>query len=575
MDQPRSIDALFISYYEDIDRWHNDHLPVEHSEGGLTGPRPSYDAEAEDLTTQARLLRQAVRIDGKFTDQARFLSKLKYGTTAEYRRYDSFAFTHLSGSYYRSLLAGHGYEVEHAQQTDRVTLAKLGEKVSPRWVLISSSFLSEVSRIQDVCERARRIWPDAGIVLGGLVLVELSRSLHRLAMAHMMQAWGADAYVISALGEVPLLEILKHEPAELPGLELPATWVRDERSGYRLSTEKEEHGPPIDETYVRWTRLAPESLYHTVNLRTARSCAFKCSFCTFVALQGAHETNKPETLELELHELQRNAGARSLIFTDDTFNVPMPRFKHLCRVLAKFDFEWYSFCRPQHLDEETVKLMADSGCKAVFIGLESADDTMLKRMAKSATCRTASRGITLLKKYGITCHVNFIIGFPGDVPENTHKIVPFMEDLGVDFFCASPWYSSPTAPISKQAEEYGLEGKFWRWKHNTMDIARACELEIELLDRPKHAVFSSEIAQTTFWGEVMLLSNGFSVDEVRTIAGTYNRFAGRDLSSEALFKEPELVELKALLDTRELPQPPQVGSTSSSASATTRGLANG
>lgn len=571
MEQARKLDALFISHYEDLDKWHNDHVPPETQEGGITGPRPSDEAAAEDLTTRARLLRQAVRVDGHFIDQARFLAKLRYGTTAEYRRYDSFAFTHLSGSYYRSLLVAEGFDVVHVQQTDRLSLVDLAQRFQPRWVLISSSFLSETTRILDVCQRARALWPEAGIVVGGLVLVELSRSLHPLAMRHMMKAWGADAYVISALGEEPLLEILRHERADLGGLELPKTWVRDESGGYALSTEREENGPAIDETYVRWSRLDPGSLYHTVNLRTARSCAFKCSFCTFVALQGAHEVNRPETLELELAELTRNGAAHSLIFTDDTFNVPMPRFKELCRVLEKFDFEWYSFCRPQHLDEESVQLMAASGCRAVFIGLESADDAMLKRMQKSATCKTASRGIALLKKYGITCHVNFIIGFPGDVPENTRKIVPFMEDLGVDFFCASPWYSSPTAPISKQAAEYGLEGQFWRWRHDTMDIARACELEIELLETPKRAVFSSEIAQTTFWGEIMLLSNGFSVDEARTVAGTYNHFAGRDLSTQDLSREPELVALKALLETREFAQPPSLGVPSGTPSEVARG----
>lgn len=558
MAAARSIDALFISYYEDLDRWHNDHLVGDHLEGGVTGPRPTSDAAPEDLTNHGRLLRQTLRVDGHFINQQRLHSKLIYGTTAEYRRFDSFAFTHLSGSYYRSLLSGHGYEVEHAQQTDRLSLIELSESVSPRYVLISSSFLAEANRILDLCQRVRTLWPDAGIVVGGLVLVELSRSLHPLAMRHMMKAWDADAYVVSALGEEPLLEILKREPTELPGLELPKTWVRDEQVGYRLSTEREEQGIPIDETYVRWSRLDPASLYHTVNLRTARSCAFNCSFCTFVSLQGAHEVNRPETLEAELQELTRNGAVRSIIFTDDTFNVPAPRFKQICRLLAKFDFEWYSFCRPQHLDEEAAQLMAESGCKSVFIGLESADDRVLKFMNKSATCRTAARGIALLKKYGITCHVNFIIGFPGDVPENTRKIVPFMDDLGVDFFCASPWYLSPTAPISLQAEEHGIEGRFWNWKHNTMDIERACELEIELFETPKHAVFSSEIAQSTFWGEMLFLTNGFSVDEVRQIKRTYNSFAGQDLRSDELATTPELAELKRLLGKIDFPVPPSI-----------------
>lgn len=101
MTNRKPIDALFISHYEDVDKWHNDHLAPEGAEGGVTGPRPSDTTEVDDPTTHSRMLRQAVRIDGHFVDQARLLSKLRFGTTAEFRRYDSFAFTHLSGSYYR------------------------------------------------------------------------------------------------------------------------------------------------------------------------------------------------------------------------------------------------------------------------------------------------------------------------------------------------------------------------------------------------------------------------------------------------------------------------------------------
>lgn len=550
----RSIDALFLSHYEDLDRWYNDHLVENPSRSGSSGQR-AVDCAAEDPITRERRLRSSVRLDGHLYDQPRFLSWARYGTTVEYPRYDAFAFTHLSGSYFRSFLGRHGFEVEHLQAADRLSLAALAESIRPRYVLISTSLMSETARIMEVCQQVRAQWPDAGVILGGLGLVELFRSLHPLAMRHLLKAWRADAYVISPLGEEPLLEILLHSPDELPGLELPRTWVRG-GDDYRLSTERAEEGLPIDETYVRWSRLEPSSLYHTVNVRTARSCAFTCAFCTFKALQDEHEVNRPETFERELAELRDNGAVRSIFFTDDTLNVPPKRFKELCRVLRRFDFEWYSFFRPQHTDEEMAELMAESGCRGVFMGLESVDDAMLKRMHKSATHRTATRGISLLKRHDIACHVNFIIGYPGDVPANNRAIVPFMEEADVDFYCLGPYYHSPTAPIHQEREKYGLEGQFWRWKHDTMDIEQALELEEELIRTPTRAEFVSELAQSTFWGEVMLLCNGFDVDQTKRIMGIYNHFAGVETSGEAVRGTPEFRELMGILESRELPRPP-------------------
>ncbi|MBI5432544.1 MAG: radical SAM protein [Planctomycetes bacterium] len=550
------VDALFFSYYEDIDKWHNDHLG-DGVQSGLTGLRPDGGDDPEAASMQARMLRQSVSIDGNHYDFARFLSWARHGTTAEYRCYSPFAPTQLAGSYFRSLLGAQGFDVRHVHLADRTTLVGLGERFDPRYVLISTTFLSEVARIHDICRRVRRLWPDAGVIVGGLVLIELQRSVEPVQFERMLRAFGADAYVLSAQSEESVIEILRHERGELARLDLPHTLVRT-ANGYVASSQREERHFGLEETYVRWSKLDPASLYHTVHTRTARSCAFKCAFCTFPQLQGTLELAPEASFEAELEELKRLGSVRSLIFTDDTFNVPPQRFKELCKILARYDFEWYSFFRPQFADDETAQLMSDSGCRAVFLGVEAVDDGMLKRLGKTATVAKVEVGVEALKRHGILMHANFIVGFPGDVPENAQKIVDFLDRHAIDFFYVSPWYHSPTAPISKDAEKYGVQGKYFRWKHDTMDVDQALALEAELQRAPKTSLFMSELTQNTFWGEILFYCNDYDLAETRMVVETYNAFTGRDTPSAELRDDARVVRLRALLGRKPLPVPPGV-----------------
>src|SRR5580692_8915848 len=74
------------------------------------------------------------------------------------------------------------------------------------------------------------------------------------------------------------------------------------------------------------------------------------------------------------------------VFVDDTFNVPLPRFKKLLRMMIDkaWGFEWISFFRCSNADEEAFDLMARSGCIGVFLGIESGDQTILEYMDKHA-----------------------------------------------------------------------------------------------------------------------------------------------------------------------------------------------
>ena len=102
---------------------------------------------------------------------------------------------------------------------------------------------------------------------------------------------------------------------------------------------------------------------------------------------GALSLTSVEVVEKELAQLGRR-GVQHVIFIDDTFNVPGPRFKELCKMMIRndFGFSWYSYFRcAAARDVETYDLLRDSGCKAVFLGIESGDQNVLDNMSKVAT----------------------------------------------------------------------------------------------------------------------------------------------------------------------------------------------
>jgi radical SAM superfamily enzyme YgiQ (UPF0313 family) len=546
------IDALFIPYYVNVDRWHND-------DGGLPVPSLARTRATIAALSDAQWMKDEIDlvVEGKLYDFSRFLSWVRYGSTTEWRRYDPFNMTLLSGSYYLSLLHRHGFQVRVANVVSRLTLPELPRRYSPRFVLLSTTLLfdaAEHDTIPLAVQQIRRAFPRAVVVLGGLMLVSYEKNMSPEAFRSKLRHYGADAYVVTPRGEQPLLELLARPSlAELAADPPPCTYVIKDRVVQPAPSRPE---PPfgLDDAYVRWSQLPQaDHLYHTVHTRTARSCAFSCAFCEYPVNQGPLTVVSVEAFERELEELKALGTVRSLVFTDDTFNVPLLRFKELLRVLARFDFEWYSFFRPQYADAETAELMKAAHCRAVFAGLESVDDQVLKNMHKVATGDAYRRGIEQLKRQDIRLHANFIVGFPGETEESAAKISSFIDEMGIDFCTVCVWCFIPSTPIGARRGEFGIEGIGLDWRHDSMTSPQAQVLARQVAEGQKHAVHNAVRGEA--WTEFLLYANSFTVDEVKLAISTFNQGLGRDNSVAELRSSPAYTALRDVLVRREMPAP--------------------
>jgi p-methyltransferase len=144
-------------------------------------------------------------------------------------------------------------------------------------------------------------------------------------------------------------------------------------------------------------------------------------------------------------------------------------------IRKNYAFDWFSYFRCSNSDEEAVELMARSGCKGVFLGIESGSPSILANMNKAATIEKYATGIEMLRRHGIMTFGSFIIGFPGETNETVEETIDFIRDTKPDYYRAQMWYCEPGTPIQNERVKYDINGEGFVWNHATMDSLEAMD----------------------------------------------------------------------------------------------------
>ncbi|MCI0486638.1 MAG: PhpK family radical SAM P-methyltransferase [Blastocatellia bacterium] len=406
-------------------------------------------------------------------------------------------------------------EIINSFNFDRDRLADLLAS-SPRAVAITTTLYVENTPIIEIVDFIRRHNPETKIIVGGPHIFNLCSTQEQRSLEFICQMIGADIYIFDSQGELTLslvLEELRRGNSEdlshVPNL----IYTSDNKTFHTTKQVIEDN--PIDESSIDWKLFDVEFYTPTVQIRTARSCAFSCSFCKYPAMAGPLNLISLDVIERELRHLD-SSGVKNLVFIDDTFNVPFPRFKDICRMMIRneFSFDWYSFFRCSNADDEAFDLMEKSRCKGVFLGIESGDQTILKDMNKFSSVDRYKYGIGRLKERGITTFASIIVGFPGETEASVRNTMDFLEETSPDFYRAELYYHYVNVPIHQQAEKFGIRGAGYSWKHNTMDWKQAVGLAHTMYKTIKGpSVLPGYMFD--FWAIPYLTGKGFTVGQIK------------------------------------------------------------
>lgn len=423
----------------------------------------------------------------------------------------------LAAVYLASFLRRRGLraEIVNQFQTDKPKLAALLAR-KPRCVAITTTFYTLNVPLVEVVELVRQTAPDVKIVVGGPLVANHFRRYTSAELGLALADIGADLYVHEGQGELTLARLVQclRDGGDLHDVPNLAFFER----GRLHRTEVVPESNDLDTVDIDWPSFRAEDLGPTLQTRTARSCAFKCAFCAYPMRAGKLTWSSLDTLRRELDSMRELGNVKNVVFIDDTFNVPLPRFKDICRLMIEqqYGFEWFSYFRCSNSDDEAIELMAQAGCKGVFLGIESGSPTILANMNKAVTLDKYRRGVELLHQHGILTFGSFILGFPGETDQTVQETIDFIREMKFDYYRAQLWYCEPGTPIHGKRAEYELEGEGYSWSHRTMDstYASAC------VDRLFAAVEESTwLPQWSFdfWVIPYVLGRGVSLPQFRTL----------------------------------------------------------
>src|SRR5437879_1588985 len=211
--------------------------------------------------------------------------------------------------------------------------------------------------------------------------------------------------------------------------------------------------------------------FHIIPIESGRGCPYGCEFCTVTGFFGdsiRFRTNQSIVDELlRLKERARGSkGQIAVFFVDDNFAINIKRTKSLLRdiIAAGAKLNWVAQISANLLrDEELLDLIAESGGKWIFIGMESLDPANLASVNKSFNKPSEYAGVLQkLAQRNVYAITSFIFGLDNDTPGVANRTLEQIRDWPPVLPVFGQITPFPATPLY---DRLAKEGRLTRPKH--------------------------------------------------------------------------------------------------------------
>jgi len=187
--------------------------------------------------------------------------------------------------------------------------------------------------------------------------------------------------------------------------------------------------------FARRDLLNPKG-YSVLNaMQATRGCPFSCTFCTTRTIYPKFATMPVKRVIREIDQLEGGPLQRKIfLFLDDNLMADPVWAKKLFQEVVPLRKIWmgqttFSITK----DRELVKLASRSGCRLLFLGLESFNSFSLRDCNKTHnTVETYKDGIKLLHDHGISVWAGIMFGFDDDKKDIFEITLENCIQLGID-----------------------------------------------------------------------------------------------------------------------------------------------
>ena len=217
------------------------------------------------------------------------------------------------------------------------------------------------------------------------------------------------------------------------------------------------------------------NLGRSMPMLISRGCPFQCTFCSNPQMWTTRW--KARNVDCVIDEMQyyiNTYKAQNFDFYDLTTVVRKDWIVEFCKRLINknWNITWQmpSGTRSEALDDESLKLMHESGLRNMSYAPESGSKRILEKIKKKVKLDNMKKSIRSALSIGINVKINLMMGFPDETHKDMFKTLNFIKDLAImgvhDVYAANfaPYPGSElfdnlceNKKISNMSDEYFLK----------------------------------------------------------------------------------------------------------------------
>lgn len=165
----------------------------------------------------------------------------------------------------------------------------------------------------------------------------------------------------------------------------------------------------------------------SLDVYTSRGCPHSCIFCYNKSFnRSEYRVKDIDIVVREIKWLVKRYNLDSVYINDDNFFVDIERADYFCRRLIdeKAVSSWgCQGVRIDSLDKIDFDLLERSGCRQLYVGIESGSEKILRFIKKQITIKQIKDIVDRFSKSKIIAHYNFMVGYPIEGPEELFETI--------------------------------------------------------------------------------------------------------------------------------------------------------
>lgn len=274
-------------------------------------------------------------------------------------------------------------------------------------------------------EAVRRIAPHVRIIAGGGMITSDPETA--------MTAFGDKAdYGIIGEGEITVPELVKaiasgSDISKIAGLiyrDGNGKWIKTER---RADIDDLDMLPLPDYLSFDYDKYLMtngerdgEKKFSPVAIIGGRSCKYNCTFC-FHPSGSRYRQRSLDSIFKEIDFLLAHFEVNYIALREELFANDEKRVTEFCKRIKDYPVVWSIQLRVDGVTPAIVDALKGSNCRYIFLGIESADDRILKSMRKGIRISQVEKALDMCMEAGLDTRSTIILGDCEETGESAER----------------------------------------------------------------------------------------------------------------------------------------------------------